>query len=365
MVCIRRPVGRSSSSRRSTGHTSTHLINSKVRIFSENFVAVSPRTHCRDSGCYALLYVNAQFSPSKHAGAQEVLTEKLRKFNSNPPNTAHERGTNVDSRNESNQSAAGQAVQIGKAEVASFAAFPDPFWINTHHRNQYDSDSLYIPQPYLGRGQGRVPAPFPDPFYINSHHRNQDDPHSRERGPGRVPPPFPDPVWITSQHRNQDDSDDDQPPSHTLPLATSLHIPQPQDTRGPANRPFHSSVPPFTSHLRNPADTQGSGGFLSRLFRKTTIDHPVKDPQLSFRCRWPGCQVPVRSDQVKSLGGYCCNTEMWYVTLSRRAGCRSGSYYRLGMQFTMAWRSNAGASGFVPRDRIIVVRHVPTSCTEV
>ncbi|KAN0136136.1 hypothetical protein V8E53_005996 [Lactarius tabidus] len=31
----------------------------------------------------------------------------------------------------------------------------------------------------------------------------------------------------------------------------------------------------------------------------------------SYSCRWPGCPVPVRSDQVGRLGGFCCDTQMW------------------------------------------------------
>jgi hypothetical protein len=56
----------------------------------------------------------------------------------------------------------------------------------------------------------------------------------------------------------------------------------------------------------------GKGTLMSRLFRKSTIDHPVKDPQLlSYVCRYPRCTVPVRSDQVQRLGGFCCDSQMW------------------------------------------------------
>ncbi|KAN0135044.1 hypothetical protein V8E53_007162 [Lactarius tabidus] len=56
----------------------------------------------------------------------------------------------------------------------------------------------------------------------------------------------------------------------------------------------------------------GKQSLFTRLFGKQTVEHPVKESQLSeYPCRWPGCKTPVRSDQLERLGGFCCDTQMW------------------------------------------------------
>jgi hypothetical protein len=76
--------------------------------------------------------------------------------------------------------------------------------------------------------------------------------------------------------------------------------------KGRESRPFHVG-----KSRRDDTPDDNNGSILNRWFRKPTVELPVKDPEwIFFSCRWPGCQVPVRSDQVARLGGFCCDTQL-------------------------------------------------------
>jgi hypothetical protein len=74
--------------------------------------------------------------------------------------------------------------------------------------------------------------------------------------------------------------------------------------------PFSARPPGIDDRTESPPDND-KRSMLSRLFGKKTVEQPVvKHPQFTYyQCRWPGCQFPVRNDEVGRWGGFCGTTE--------------------------------------------------------
>ena len=101
--------------------------------------------------------------------------------------------------------------------------------------------------------------------------------------------------------------------------------------KSPPSRPIFSGPLRTTSRsskqqtLGHPARGSSSrlAKFFSTLFRmpgpSRKLEWTVRESQPpTFRCRYPECAAPVRSDEAARLGGFCCDTHMWLVVLSSR-----------------------------------------------
>ena len=89
--------------------------------------------------------------------------------------------------------------------------------------------------------------------------------------------------------------------------------------KSPPSRPFFSGAFRTTRPSQHPARKSRLAKFFSEIFRKPrpsrtrTLEHTVREPQPAgtFRCRYPECRAPIRSDEAARLGGFCCDTHMW------------------------------------------------------
>jgi hypothetical protein len=158
----------------------------------------------------------------------------------------------------------------------------------------------------------RSPSPY---FPEQAHDIPYPQPHSGVSGAEQFHPPYqmhracvPYPAISPLNKWCMNGVDDDSGGGmYEEPEAPAMHDGH-RLAKSPPTRPFHTSI----GTTDNNGTANSKGPFLTRLFRKTTVDHPVKDPQLlMYPCRWLGCTVPVRGDQVARLGGFCCDTQMW------------------------------------------------------
>ncbi|KAH9169661.1 hypothetical protein EDB89DRAFT_1983576 [Lactarius sanguifluus] len=193
-------------------------------------------------------------------------------------------------------------------------------------------------KPVFPTGVNPPPSEGVAPFYLVVNSAQGPAYHPNVPSPGRTPSPLLPPSPFL-QHSSF---------SATFPIA-----PAPAIQVAPRHPPgyHHSQAPdiPYSlphsgvsgaaqtwiPHKRNQDDSSDEdiyvddeaprdGGVLPKspptlpIYSKTTPapreqaqTYSVLDPQLdTYDCRYPGCTVPVRSDEAARLGGFCCDAHM-------------------------------------------------------
>ncbi|KAN0136142.1 hypothetical protein V8E53_006002 [Lactarius tabidus] len=188
--------------------------------------------------------------------------------------------------------------------------------------------NIHLPVPHTGRAPSRSPSPYPYTTHQGPHPAFPMPPGQGfqavyQRSPS---PYFPEQDIPYSQpHLGVSGADQ----FHAGYQIDPGHLDSPMDYgehEAPAIHDDHrlAKGPPTPSIAVGPRKDNRPNNrkpsMLARVFGKPAVEHPVKDPQLIlYRCRSTGCPVPVRSDQVGRLGGFCCDTQMWDAVHNRLA----------------------------------------------